>query len=333
MRLQHTLYTQLPVWARPTNVIMRYVMRRSQQRRSFVLQWTLRLLGLAVVLALVVISQGFYSADEPLAMARAQHSPAFTVLYFPLLVLQFAVLIWAFLSTSNMVWNERARGTWEAFKITSHGAEAVIRSRWAAAFYQMRWGLGLLMLPRIVFAGMMLADLTDYQGYHLDLYISGITPAVSIEVAVLLLAAFMTAALLQVMVMVGLSASIGLAISAMFSNRGTITVARLIVLTLLVALFMGSFQVGQATLDGSDPFYTAGTLSTTETWGNLLILGTFGDLGLRFMDLRTFLQAWTDVEYGVLLGAVILGVVMLQAVVTNSLLLWAAQRASRPERD
>jgi hypothetical protein len=48
------------------------------------------------------------------------------------------------------------------------------------------------------------------------------------------------------------------------------------------------------------------------------------------MNLRTFFQAWTDVDYAILLGAAILGVVLIQAALTSGFITWTVRRASNP---
>lgn len=331
--LLRTLYAPLPEWARPDNPVLRYVLNSTLRRQHWSLRLLTRLGWAALIAALLVLSYGFYNADNPVGMNGPRESALFTVLYFPLLVLQGVALLAALTSTSNVVADEQQRGTWEAFKITSHGAEMVIRARWAAAFYQMRWLLLILIVPRLLFAGMMLADLTDYQGYHLDLYIVGITPEVPVEAAILLLAALLTAALLQVLVMFGLNAALGLVISAYFGRQGRALLARLVVLGVEIVVLGLAFMRGAVVLNAEIGSRTLESMSMADRWGGLFALGTLGDLGLRFMDLRTFLQTWADVDYGVLLGAAILAGTAGMVVITNGLLMLAVRRAGRPARE
>lgn len=57
---------------------------------------------------------------------------------------------------------------------------------------------------------------------------------------------------------------------------------------------------------------------------------TFGDLGLRLMDLRTLLQTWTDIGHSDLLSAALLGVVIAQVLATCGALAAARRLAARP---
>jgi hypothetical protein len=333
MQLQRYFYAQLPDWARPDNPVLRHMLQRATRRRPWPLRWLVRFIGLALLIWLLVGSYQAYRDGLGSGATGQGESAFFVVAYFPLLALQLFTLTGALILTSNMVTQEQQRGTWEALKITSHGAELAFRARWAAAFYQMRWLLAALIIPRLIIAGQMLVDLTDYQGYHLDLYIDGITPEVSLEVAIVLLAAFMTAALIQPFVMIGLNAAIGLFLSTVFRSRPITIIAQVVIVLIEFFLSAAALSAGWTVLntDPTSPTYLTADLS--QAWGNLLFMASAGDQSLRLMNLQTFLQAWTDVDYAVLLGAAILAVVMLMAVLTNGLLLWAAHRASRPARE
>jgi hypothetical protein len=329
VRLRHAFLEQLPDWARPDDPVLRYSLRR-EQRPPTPMRWLWRLSAVAAVSALLAMSLLAYDMRSPLGMSEPDGSVLHTVLYFPLLIVQWAGLVIALLSASNAVSNERQRGTWEDLKITSHGAEKIMRAQWAAVFYQMRWALVLLIVMRVVFAGLMLADLTDFQGYRLDLYISGIRPEVSSEVAVILLAALMTAALLQFPVLIGLNAAVGLVLAAAFRRRSMTSLVRLAAFVLVSGGLILCLSAGQSVLDST---YTYERMSMLARWIGLLLSGAFGDQGLRFMDLQTFLQTWTDVDFGVLLGAALLALVAIEVMLTNALLALAVRLASRPESE
>jgi hypothetical protein len=326
MRLPNKLSVQIPDWARPSNPVLRYLIEREDRRRSWLSRWLVRLLMIGTVALLLAISFGAYQNDSPIGVRMENESAVHAILYFPLLVMQFGALMVAMILTSDAISHQRQNGAWEAVKITSHGAEMTVRSHWAAVFYQMRWLLILLILPRLIFAGQMLVDLTDYQGYHLDLYISGITPEVSVEVAIMLLAALMTATLLQILVIVGLNAAFGLFLSTLFRNYQVTRLTRIILVMLQFALALAFVGAGELVLDQE---FTTPT-SETSRWFSLLLMSTMGDFGLRFMNLRTFFQAWTDVDYAILLGAAILIVVLIQAALTSGFINWTVRRASNP---
>jgi hypothetical protein len=328
--IQRVLWTQLPAWARPTNAVFRYVRQQQHVNRGWVWRWVRWMGSLAIAAGLLMFSLVAAESGEPILIARSTEWTAFNVLYFPLVVVQGLALLIALYAVGGAITAEQRRGTWEAFKITSHGANLVIRARWAALFYQLRWFLVVLVGARLMFTGLMLIDLTDYQGYHLDLYIIGITPDVSLEVAVLLLAAFMAAALLQIVVLIGLNAALGLLIAVAVENRNARMLAYTVVLIAEWGIWYWSMGAGKSVLDSDPTTLATGTRSMTVRWFDLLAMGTFGDQGLRFMDLRTYLQTWADVEYGVLIGAVLLASVFVQVALTNGVLILAGRLASRP---
>ena len=52
------------------------------------------------------------------------------------------------------------------------------------------------------------------------------------------------------------------------------------------------------------------------------IFNAFVDQGLRLIHLPSLFDVWADVDYGVTLGALLLGIVLLQAVITPILLIF-----------
>ncbi|MBN2303525.1 MAG: hypothetical protein JXQ72_03560 [Anaerolineae bacterium] len=313
---------------------VRYILASGQRRRSAGQRWLVRIGTTIGIAALVIASYVFYRSDEALLIDSSITPDWFAVLYAPLVIGQGIAWLAALVLASMTIADEQRRGTWEAFKITSHGAEQLVRAQWLAALYRLRWLLIALIAPRIVFAGIMLADMTDYQGHMLDLHMTGITPdGMPLEAGIILLAALMTAALLQVVVLTGLNAAVGLVIAAYFEKRA----ARFIAQTVAVMVQVGGIALaiagGQFVLDGDMGSAAWSGLSMTDRWLRLVGLGTVGDAGLRFMDLQTFLRTWTDVDYGVLLGAAILAVMAVQVVATDGLLRLARRRAARPTRE
>ena len=331
-RISQALLAPLPEWARPSNPMLRFVLQGIQQRGT-VLRWLLRIGIVLMLLSLLAISFWFYDDNNPLGMADAVDSAVFTVLYLPLVALQAVALLLAFFVTANRVGLERQRGRWEALKITSHGAEMVVRAQWAATFYQLRWLLVLLLVPRLLFTGLLLIDLGDNQGYTLDLYVTGITPDVPLEVAILLLAALMTVALMQIPVLVGLNSAIGLLLAVSTNNRTLALIVRVVVVLAEMALVALALGAGQDVLDRTLWTYAFPAADTTGDWFKLLFFGALGDQSLRFMNLGTFLRTWSDVDYAVTLGGALLAILGIEVVLTNRLLVIATRRASRPSGD
>jgi hypothetical protein len=330
MSLRQSIYKQLPPWARPDFPMLNYMIQSSERRRSRIVRWVILIGTAAVLVAVTYASTLAYQDNHPLGGVSAQTPLVYGVLYFPLLAVQFGILVLSLMLTSTMVSSEEARGAWESLRITSHGAEMAVRSRWAAVFYQLRWLLLLIMLPRLVFVGMMLADLTDYQGYHLDLYITGIRPEVSVEAAVILLAALMTAVLLLPLIAVGFNAALGLMIATKYRRRLVGALVQLIVLVFETVVFVLAIWLGQMVLRGDATSTVYTHLSSQGKWLSLWMMAVMGDQSLRFMDLRTTFQSWSDVDYGILLGVALLATVLIAAALIQVMLWIAAKRASKP---
>ncbi len=320
----------LPDWARPDHPAVRYF-RRGQAIPLRRTQRVMRLvMGVGAALVLITISAVFAGRDSPLGLSGTGDSQVYAVLYFPVLIGQLVALLAVLLLASGTLDDERQRGAWDDVRITSHGAETLIRARWAALFYQMRPLLIALLVPRVVFAGLMLADLTHYQGHALDFYLMGIIPDLPLAAGVVLLAALMTATLLQLPVLLGLNAAIGLVMASTVTPGRVALAVRVAVLAAEIAIFGLALSGGMRVLDAGKSGAAFQHLGMGARWLRLLALGLWGDQGLRFMDLETTLQTWPDVDYGVLLGAALLAALTVEIVLTNGLLNLAARRAARP---
>jgi fumarate reductase subunit C len=327
MRFTQAIYARLPDWARPDDIMQHYARGRQNHplRRSL-----FALISALIVFSLVAISLITDASGQPLGTGGPRAWMIYTVLYFPLLVIQLITLALALLNASAAITNGPQ---WEALKITSHGAEFVVRARWAATLYRLRDPLLLVIVPRLLFAGLMLVDVTRDGGYHLDLYLYGITPGVPLEIAVIMLAALMTAALLQFPVLLALNAALGLLISTTFNRQAATVTARLAVLIAEIALVALALNTGWDTLQHNPLPPAPIEISTPIQWAGLVLLGTIGDQGLRFMDLETTLHTWPDVNYGVCLGGILLLIVVAEIVAIRGLLVLATRRAARPSKE
>ncbi|MBN1679818.1 MAG: hypothetical protein JW966_05970 [Anaerolineae bacterium] len=326
MQVQQVITGQVPDWARPDNPVLRYTLQRYDRRITWVMRWSGRLVGMAAFGMLLAISYARYEAGSPLGVSRDIGSAVFAILYFPLLALQYVAVLTALVWTSNTVILEQRRAGWELVKVTSRGAAMSTRSWWVALFYRMRWMLAAIVLARVFFAGWMLVDLTRYQGRYLDLYITGITPAVSVEAAIVLLAMYVTAALLLPVVLVGLNAALGLFLSSFVNNRLLAPLLRVMIVLFETGVFGTALLIND--LDVRLSWYTA----DARSFGDHVFAVLAGDFGLELMDLETLFRTWADTEYGVLLGAAALAAVIGMIVLTNALIMAAGWRAGRPGR-
>lgn len=328
-RLRNLLWALLPDWMRPDDRVLRYVLRRERGPWNRISQRAIRLGGGGLVIAVLVMSVMSYQTDNPLGMSRPAGSTLFTVLYFPLVMLQVAALAFALFSTSYLIVSERERGTWEELKITWGGAEKLVRARWAAVFYQVRLILIVVVVARLIFAGLVLVDLTRYQGYYLDFYVDGVTPAVNINLAVGLVGALLASSLLQFPVWVGLNAALGLLLSTLVRRRATAILYPLVAFGLQLLAWVFVMTAGADVLDAR-----LNTVAYTDfPWFSLFGMATLGDQSLRLMDLQTSAQMWTEVDYGIFLGGALLAALLIEAALANLLFHRAIRRASAPARE
>lgn len=326
------LYVHLPDWARPDRPVLRYLIQSEARRHSWLERWVSRVLAAGGIALLIALGYQIHRDATIFGLPDSPSSALYSILYFGLLIVQHLGTMVPLSLTANMVSVERLQGTWELLKITSHGAEIITRARWAAVFYHLRWYLLIVMVPRLVFTGQMLSDITHYQGRQIDLYLTGITPEVAPAGAILLIAALMFAALLQPLVVIGLNASFGLVLATMIRSTSATRMLRVILMSLQSLVFIIVMFAGWLSLE-SEPgglFYR--DPSDSGRWASVLLMLVAGDQSLTLMNLQTFLQTWTEIDYGILLGAAILVVTLVQMGITMELLNWAARRAARPSR-
>jgi hypothetical protein len=316
-------YSQLPYWARPTYPIMRYALGyKNNQRRSALLSLLLLLLvgGLMVVAGYIVATQN-----------TVNDSPGYReVLYYPLVAGTLLMQLWALAITTNAVALERQRGTWESLRITLRGAPMTIRARWALPFYRARWLLAAIFLARLVYIGLLLYDMTDFEGRAIDVRIIGVTPEVSIEVAVFILAGLMTAAILQPFVALGFDSALGMLVGTLTQRRTVGILTTAILMAGRAVLTLGAVYWGSTILDANGTTSQIVEVSGAQAWLRLLLLATQGDQSLRLLSLESLGTIWADVPNGVYIGLVVLGLVILQAVAANLFVLFAAWWSARP---
>lgn len=323
--LTRLFYSQLPVWARPTHPMMRYALGyRKLTLRDTLLRLLVAILGIGVI-----VGAGYFYTQ--------QTSDSNTITYrefmfYPLALLQLLAEILALALTVNSVALERQKGTWESLQVSLVGAATAVRTRWALVFYKLRWVLAAIVLGRLVYIGYLLDDMTDFEGRAIDVRIIGISPEVTLEVAVFLLTALITAALLLPFVAIALDAAVGMVVATLTQRRsaGVLTTLVLVGGRVLItgsALFLGDSILGP---NGTKPEVV--DMSTAEGWGRTLLLTLQGDLGLRLLNLEALGNLWSDLENGIYIGGVVLVGVILMAMIANGLVLFAAWRAAKPAK-
>jgi hypothetical protein len=316
------LSAQLPIWARTTHPVLRYELgkvRPPSQRARFGR-------ALVVVLVALLLGGGGYLIATGLLTHPAGTSLTETVnaiVFWPLLVIQFIARIAALTLTSNAVSDEVRRQNWDNLRATSLGAELALRARWASVFYRLRGILGIILLLRVILIFGILYDLTAFQGRYLDLLINGILPEVPLVAGVLLLSLLMTASLLLPITGVGFDAALGLLLSTLIRQRTYSALVQLLFILVRFAIVAGLLLAVARFMNGEMQ------LPDSTAW--LLVAGfaALGDWGLAFLNLGVYGEIWATVPYGILLGLALLVFAMLQAIVTDQILVFAVRRAER----
>jgi hypothetical protein len=313
----------LPLWARREHPMLRQELRVGERALSWRARYG-RALGV-ILIGAVLLLIGYLIATRLLSQAAGENIVEIVtaVLYYPLLMIQLLLRIAAFTLTVGVITEQKRLGNWDNLRATEHGAELALRARWVSVFYRLRGLFGVVIGLRGILIVLVLYELTFFQGRHLDLFIVGITPEISLVVAVLLLSFLLTGSLLLPLTGAGFDASLGVLVSTLVPQRtystlvqGLIILAR-IALTALLVYAAGSY------LNNETPLTDAGA------WLLLFALGAIGDWGLAFLFLGRFGEIWALVPYGVFLGLALLIFALMQAMAADVMLTFAARRAQK----
>ena len=316
---------QLPAWARRDHPVLRQELGATTARVSWQRRYG-RALG-AVVGGGVLLLIGYLIATGLLRHSAGQTPVEVVnaVLFWPLLVLQVLLSIAGLASTSTFVSDEMRRQNWDNLRATELGAEMSMRARWAAVvFYRLRGLLGVVLIARAILIGLMLWELTAFQGRYLDLLINGITPDVPLVAAVLLVSFLMTAALLLPLTTVGFDAAVGLLVSALVQQRTYSTLIQAVLIFVRLALTAGLLVGATLVLQGQ--FLQS---SDGAAWLLMLGFGAIGDWGLAFLNLGRSSELWATIPYGIFLGLALLVFALVQAAVADRLLVFAVRQAQK----
>ncbi len=313
----------LPAWARRDHPVLRYEIGRHPPAKRAIkfLRAFINIVGIGLLLligTLVATNLGTQPAGgHPTDILN-------NVLYIPLLAIQAILSIAALAQTAGAVGDEMRRQNWDNLRATPTGAELAFRARWAAAFYRLRTGIGLLLIVRVILVGGILYDLTAFQGRYLDLLINGIVPELSLVVAVMLMAFTLTAAILLPLTAIGFDAAFGLLIAAIFPGRTTNTLAQALYILVRLAVIVSLGVLARAYMVGDLP-----SVSDAGAWGGLAANGAVGDWALSFLSLERYGEIWATVPFGIFLGVVVMGFALIQAALADGILALAVRRAQR----
>lgn len=314
------LAMQLPPWARPDTPVIRYVMGTQSpfSRRAWLTQLVAALV--ALVVAAVVIT---LTAPE---MGQSLSERVMTIVFWPTVLAQAALSVAALVYTSSAISAEKRRQNWDNLRATGNGAALALRAQWSAAvFYRFSGLMTAILLVRVLLVGLIVYDLTAFRGEYLNYLIGAVIPEVPILAGVVLLALTMTACFILPLTGLGLDAALGVLLSTLVSGRVFVALAQIV---FGVLRFVITFGLIALLVYATDP-----TLNVSEGVRGLAMLGmgAFGDLGLRYLHLAFLGELWATVPYAVLIGAALLVVAFMQALLTDGLLAWSVRRAEKKE--
>src|SRR5262249_51824952 len=219
--------------------------RSSRLQRILIVAVSLAMLAFLLALGYIIANPtnpnpGTTTAlDDPNVLNRI-----FQIIYWPLVILQVPIRLFALGSTVGVVSTEIERGTWDTLKITTDGAKLTIKTRWAAVFYRLRWALLLIVISRLYLVVALLINLAQFQGRYIDLLLSGTTPFgppnfdanASVIAGILIMATELTAVLILPFTAVALDASLAMFIGTLSRGRFIGVLFRVLLLLFRVAL-------------------------------------------------------------------------------------------------
>jgi hypothetical protein len=320
--IRRLFLSNLPHWAQPQHPVLRYQRGRTVQPPARVRY--LRALGV-ILLGALMLGAGYVIATGTFNRPAGQNWVEIInhTLYFPALALQVLARVIAVALTSGTVADEIRRQNWDNLRATERGAELTLRSRWASVFYRLRGLIGVILVVRFILIACLLWDLTAFQGKYIDLLISGITPDISVVMAILLLAGTMTAAIILPITGIGFDASVGALISSLVQTRAY---------SMLLQFLWLLFRVGiTIVLSLEAARFLSGALVTTDLNAWLLMggYGAIGDWSLSYLNLGKYAEVWATVPYSIFFGLALMIFAIVQAFAADQLLALAVRRAQK----
>ncbi len=313
---------QIPAWARSDHPMLRQELGSAERPR-----WQTRYaraLLMVLVGGLLLLLGVFVAAVSGRLAGQNAVDQTNAVLYYPLLFMQISLRIIAFTWTSGTVAEYVRRGKWDQMRTTPNGAELTLRARWISLFYRWRGLFGVITLARLLLIGLMLYDLTAFQGRYLDLLSVRITPEVAPVVSIVLLSVLMTASLLLPFTGAGVDASLGLVVSAVTRGRTAMTLIQAVYMIVRIGVVVLVIAGASSFESGAMP-----DASFLGGWLILFALGALGDWGLAFLHLAHFGEIWALAPYGIFLGVALLIFALLQAALADAITGYAIRLAQK----
>ena len=312
------IFGELPDWAKQENPLLRYeLVRRQDKSQSSIGRISMWVIGLTILFL-----GGYIFATNGLqrGLQLPYTQDIWRILVFPALIIQIVMRVAGLSLGVGAVTDERQRQTWDNLRATEQGANIGLRTRFVSVFYRLKGLIFTLMITRIILIVAVLYELTSFQGGYLDLLTARAIPIVSVEVGVIILAAFLTAFIMMPLTATGVDIAIGLLISTTLPNRALSSLAQVLVVVFRVvssvALFWLTWQmIGMEETAGLTQSYILGAGAI------------FADWGLTLSQLSQAGQFWAQAPYTVFIGLIMLIAVVAQAAIAGGLLILAVRLA------
>jgi hypothetical protein len=287
--------------------IMRYTPRLSSKRR-----WLLAIQLVLGITVLVVI--GYLIATNFLRESGGDTlmQRVWNALYFPILVLQGAVLVLAFLEPTATL--ERMTLD-ETLKTTPSGIGLWVRAKWLGGYLRVYRPLAWVVLARIILLLMLLLEVITMRGSYLDLVMQlQVEPSVPQPLGLIIMAFNLTGAFLLPLTSVGLDVALGMWVGHRAKERTLALVAQTCVLLVRLFVMLGTLWLMARVLNNE--------LLIGDSGAGVVYIGytIWGDAGLSLLNLTLSGEIWGRVPYSVLVSVVMVVVIFVQVVLTEWLL-------------
>lgn len=320
------LLADVPAWARTNSPVLRYEMQKQQTGDSF----GLRLAAAAGQVVLVLILLG----ASLLLVTRVFTQPAgvnptqavWHLLYLPTIGVQVLLSSILLLIGGSTVSAERRRQTWDHLRVTTTGAELLLRVRLLAVFYRVRVLFALAFLARFAIMLTTLIEISSHRGEYLTLLLGQANQgAVPAWMGMILVGAAFTAAFLMPLTQAALDVALSLLLTTAIPNYPWSVMSQMVLVTLRIISTVALALLGLFLMQGSTE------VSAPLAWVGLLGAATIGDQGILIMQVTQAATIWQTVPYGVLIGGAALVFTLVQAAFASFVLMMAVRRAERTE--
>jgi hypothetical protein len=320
-RIHHYLFREYLDWAEQSKPLLRYEQsRNAPDSRNQARFW--RVIGWVGLLSILLLG-GYFFATNGLqtSLDRPYSQALWRVLIIPLFLMQILFQVAALSLGVGAVGAERRRQTWDNLRATERGTEISLQTRFPAIFSQLFGFAAFIAIGRLLLIGAILYEVMSFQGDYLNLLSARSNPAVSLELGMILLGAFMTAFVLLPITSTCLNIAIGLCISAWVNNRAVAAILQMLLVGIrfLTAglFFYYSWQL----------VYGGITLDPAPALGLLSFGAAFGDWGLILSQLSLAGELWRTVPFSIFIGLALLLWVIAQALLTQGFLKLAVRAA------